>query len=68
MGHRKSRGGGCRISYCNPLKVSSTRRSPEGTLGGIASGTRPNGKTEYEILNFLPIASLQNLLTANQIE
>ena len=46
MGHHKSRGGGCRISYGNPLKVSSTRRSPEGTLRGIASGTRPNRKTE----------------------
>ena len=57
MSHRKSRGGGYRVSYGNPLKVSSTRRSPEGTLGGIASGTRPNGKTEYEIFNFQPIAS-----------
>ena len=52
MSYRKSRGGGYRVSYGNPLKESSTRRSPEGTPGGIASGTRPNGKTEYEILNF----------------
>ena len=68
MDHRKSRGGVYRVSYGSTLKVSSIIRSLEVTLRGIASGTRPNGKTEYEILNFQPIASFQNLLTANQIE
>ena len=53
IGHRKSRGGGCRISYSNPLKVSSTRRSLEGKLGGITLGNRSNGKTEYETLQIL---------------
>ena len=59
MGHRKSRGDGYRVSYSNTLKDCSTRHSLEGTLGGIVSGTRPNGKTEYETLNFQPIVNFR---------